>query len=175
MLDDVECDRSQPCYFVIAHDGDNSSGRAGSEETWNNSSDVTYSDPKVEALGVDEYLRQYPIKDFIHIQDGSWIDTRDSSADPSWYHWHLPFGVWEGQRHSFNQEHAGQISKKLIGMGVIFNTKSISSEAITTLKGTLHFYKRLLIMQRHRKKFFSRASKTLDANYSRRSVDKFFS
>ena len=112
VLDDVECDRSQPCYFVIAHDGDNSSGRAGSEETWNNSSDVTYSDPKVEALGVDEYLRQYPVKDFIHIQDGSWIDTRDSSADPSWYHWHLPFGVWEGQRHSFNQEHAGQISKK---------------------------------------------------------------
>ena len=22
VLDDVECDRSQPCYFVIAHDGD---------------------------------------------------------------------------------------------------------------------------------------------------------
>ena len=33
-----------PCYFVVAHDGDNSSGRAGSEETWNNSSDVTYAD-----------------------------------------------------------------------------------------------------------------------------------
>ena len=54
---------------------------------------------------MDEYLTQYPVakNDYIHIQDGSWIDTRDSSADPSWYHWHLPFGVWEGQRYSFNE------------------------------------------------------------------------
>ena len=104
-LYDVECEAKAPCYFVVAHDGDNSSGRAGSEETWNNSSDVTYSDSRVEALGVDEYLTQYPVSkdDYIHIQDGSWIDTRDSSADPSWYHWHLPFGVWEAQRYSFNE------------------------------------------------------------------------
>ena len=113
-LYDVSCESSKPCYFVIAHDGDNSSGRAGSEETWNNSSDITYADPRVEALGVDEYLMRYPVKeeDYIHIQDGSWIDTRDSSADPSWYHWHLPFGVWEGQRQAFNEIYKSKLENK---------------------------------------------------------------
>ena len=113
-LYDVECESQKPCYFVIAHDGDNSSGRAGSEETWRNSGDVTYRDSRVEALGVDEYLKRYPVAsdDFIHIQDGSWIDTRDSSSDPSWYHWHLPFGVWEGQRHSYNLLHSKKMEHK---------------------------------------------------------------
>ncbi|CAM2010701.1 pullulanase-associated domain-containing protein [Acanthopleuribacter pedis] len=92
-------------YFVIAHDGDNSSGRAGSEETWLNSGRVTYSEGGVIGMGVDEYLRAYPIpdNDVVHVQDGSWIDTRDSSADPTWYHWHLPPGIWRGQFSLFNQ------------------------------------------------------------------------
>lgn len=91
-------------YFVIAHDGDNSSGRAGDGGTWANSGNVTYADAAVEALGVEEYLKTYPIpaNDIVHIQDGSWIDTRDSSADPTWYHWHLPFGIWQGQFSDFN-------------------------------------------------------------------------
>ncbi|MCZ4151373.1 hypothetical protein BZG21_44090, partial [Escherichia coli] len=33
----------QKQFFVIAHDGDNSSGRAGSEETWRNAANVTYA------------------------------------------------------------------------------------------------------------------------------------
>ncbi len=92
-------------YFVIAHDGDNSSGRAGSEETWRNGWDVTYRDGDTIGQGVDEYLATHPIPedDIVHVQDGSWIDTRDSSSDPSWYHWHLPFGIWQGQRWDFEQ------------------------------------------------------------------------
>lgn len=91
-------------YFVIAHDGDNSSGRAGDGGTWLNSGYVTYSEADVVGMGVDEYLRAYPIPedDIVHVQDGSWIDTRDSSADPTWYHWHLPMGVWAGQMADFN-------------------------------------------------------------------------
>ncbi|MEM6454730.1 MAG: carbohydrate-binding module family 20 domain-containing protein [Acidobacteriota bacterium] len=96
---------SRPQFFVIAHDGDNSSGRAGSEETWRNAGNVTYSQPSTEGMGIDEYLDHHPIPagDVVHVQDGSWIDTRDSASDPSWYHWRLPMGIWSGQMAAFNQ------------------------------------------------------------------------
>lgn len=96
---------SQKQFFVIAHDGDNSSGRAGSKETWDNAGYVTYSQPGVKGEGIDEYLRTNtpPSTDVVHVQDGSWIDTRDSSSDPTWYHWHLPFGIWKGQFADFNR------------------------------------------------------------------------
>lgn len=92
-------------YFVIAHDGDNSSSRAGDGGTWANSGNVTYADGDVTGKGIDEYLKDHPIPDddIVHVQDGSWIDTRDSSADPTWYHWHMPMGVWKGQITDFNK------------------------------------------------------------------------
>lgn len=91
-------------YFVIAHDGDNSGGRAGDLGTWLASGNTTYPDSGVTGMGVDEYLRANPIPadDIVHVQDGSWIDTRDSSADPTWYHWHIPMGVWNTQMTQFN-------------------------------------------------------------------------
>jgi len=91
-------------YFVIAHDGDNSSGRAGDGGTWAASGNTTYADDGVTGMGVDEYLRANPIpaNDVVHVQDGSWIDTRDSSADPTWYHWRIPMGVWKTQMSAFN-------------------------------------------------------------------------
>lgn len=54
-------------------------------------------------MGVQEYLKTYPIPedDIQHVQDGSWVDTRDSSSDPTWYHWHIPMGVWKGQFAAF--------------------------------------------------------------------------
>ncbi|WP_405110138.1 carbohydrate binding domain-containing protein [Paenibacillus sp. FSL K6-1217] len=96
---------AQKQIFVVAHDGDNSSGRAGSEETWRNAGNVTYTDSGVTGMGIDEYLRSNTpaAADVVHVQDGSWIDTRDSSSDPTWYHWHLPFGIWKGQFAAFNQ------------------------------------------------------------------------
>ncbi|WP_432464433.1 PKD domain-containing protein [Agarivorans sp. QJM3NY_33] len=91
-------------FFTIAHDGDNSSGCAGDGNTWANSGNVTYADTTVRGMGVEEYLAAHPIpaEDVVHVQDGSWIDTRDSSADPTWYHWHIPMGVWKGQMADFN-------------------------------------------------------------------------
>ncbi|QUL56793.1 fibronectin type III domain-containing protein [Paenibacillus tritici] len=96
---------AQKQIFVVAHDGDNSSGRAGSEETWRNAGNVTYASSGVTGMGIDEYLRSNTpaASDVVHVQDGSWIDTRDSSSDPTWYHWHLPFGIWKGQFTAFNQ------------------------------------------------------------------------
>ncbi|WP_238654753.1 carbohydrate binding domain-containing protein [Paenibacillus piscarius] len=95
----------QKQIFVVAHDGDNSSGRAGSEETWRNAGNVTYASSGVTGMGIDEYLRSNTpaASDVVHVQDGSWIDTRDSSSDPTWYHWRLPFGIWKGQFAAFNQ------------------------------------------------------------------------
>ncbi|PWW05670.1 carbohydrate binding protein with CBM25 domain [Paenibacillus cellulosilyticus] len=95
---------SQKQFFVVAHDGDNSSGRAGSEETWRNAGNVTYRDSGVTAMGIDEYLvnNTPAASDVVHVQDGSWIDTRDSSSDPQWHHWKLPFGIWKGQFADFN-------------------------------------------------------------------------
>lgn len=95
----------QKQFFVIAHDGDNSSGRAGSEETWRNAANVTYAQSGVKGESINEYLRTNTPdeEDVVHVQDGSWIDTRDSSSDPTWYHWRLPFGIWKGQFDAFNQ------------------------------------------------------------------------
>ena len=92
-------------YFVIAHDGDNGEGRAGSIGTWLASGEE-YSSAGVVGMGVEEYLKAYPIPedDIQHVQDGSWVDTRDSSSDPDWYHWHIPMGVWtKGQLAAFNK------------------------------------------------------------------------
>lgn len=100
-------------YFVLAHDGDNSSGRAGSGDTWLASGNVTYADSGVTGMGVDEYLAKYPIPDddIVHVQDGSWIDTRDSSSDPTWYHWRIPMGVWSGQLADFNTANGTSYTK----------------------------------------------------------------
>ncbi|HSP79197.1 MAG TPA: carbohydrate binding domain-containing protein, partial [Myxococcaceae bacterium] len=93
----------QKQLFVIAHDGDNSGGRAGSETTWYNGRSVTCSFG-VKCMGISEYLAAYlpPSSDVVHVQDGSWVDTRDSSSDPQWHHWKLPFGIWKGQFPAFN-------------------------------------------------------------------------
>ena len=94
---------AQKQFFVIAHDGDNSSGRAGSDSTWYNGRSVTCSGG-VQCLGISEYLvNNTPAPtDVVHVQDGSWVDTRDSSSDPQWHHWKLPFGIWKGQFPAFN-------------------------------------------------------------------------
>lgn len=106
---EYDTNSNRPQYFVIAHDGDNSSGRAGSGDTWLNSGNFTYAQSNVLGIGVNEYLKKYPIpsNDIQHVQDGSWIDTRDSSADPTWYHWHIPMGVWAGQIGDFNKAMGG--------------------------------------------------------------------
>lgn len=102
----------RPQFFVVAHDGDNSSGRAGSEETWFNAGRVTYSRAGTTGMGIDEYLARYPVpeNDVVHVQDGSWIDTRDSASDPMWYHWHVPFGVWKDELAPFNAHHGTNFS-----------------------------------------------------------------
>ncbi|MFC5704061.1 carbohydrate binding domain-containing protein [Cohnella faecalis] len=105
---------AQKQFFVIAHDGDNNMGRAGSEETWRNAANVTYTDSGVKGMGIDEYLigNTPAASDVVHVQDGSWIDTRDSSSDPTWYHWHLPFGIWKSQFSSFNQVNQTSLAPK---------------------------------------------------------------
>ncbi|MDP4143724.1 MAG: carbohydrate binding domain-containing protein [Bacillota bacterium] len=97
-------DPSHPEYFVIAHDGDNSSGRAGSYDTWQAAVNSEYVNG-VTGMGVEEYLKKHPLdsNDVVHVQDGSWVDTRDSSSDPTWYHWHLPMNIWKGQFSDFNK------------------------------------------------------------------------
>ncbi|QRN94206.1 alpha-amylase [Archangium violaceum] len=94
---------SQKQFFVIAHDGDNSGGRAGSANTWYNGRSVTCT-AGVQCMGITEYLLAHtPVStDVVHVQDGSWVDTRDSSSDPQWHHWKLPFGIWKGQFPAFN-------------------------------------------------------------------------
>jgi len=93
----------QKQFFVIAHDGDNSGGRAGSASTWYNGRSVTCTSG-VRCMGISEYLlaNTPPASDVVHVQDGSWVDTRDSSSDPQWHHWHLPFGIWKSQFPAFN-------------------------------------------------------------------------
>lgn len=91
-------------FFVVAHDGDNAFGRAGSIETWR-AGHATTCTGNGYCLGIDEYLRAKPIPadDIVHVQEGSWVDTRDSSSDPTWYHWRLPFLIWKDQFADLNR------------------------------------------------------------------------
>nr|AKP45383.1 alpha-amylase [Cystobacter sp. Cbv34]QQZ45548.1 CysT [synthetic construct] len=106
-------------FFVIAHDGDNSSGRAGSDSTWYNGRSVTCANG-VQCVGISEYLVHHTpaSTDVVHVQDGSWVDTRDSSSDPQWHHWKLPFGIWKGQFPAFNAATGLNLSPKTNLSGV---------------------------------------------------------
>lgn len=106
-------------FHVVAHDGDNSGGRAGALSTWQNGYGTTCSG-NGSCLGIDEYLLRNPIpaNDVQHVQDGSWIDTRDSSSDPTWYHWRLPFLIWKGQFPAYNAATGSNLSPKVNLAGV---------------------------------------------------------
>ncbi len=123
-------------FFVIAHDGDNSGGRAGALSTWQAGYNTTCSGNGY-CLGIDEYLRQFPIpaSDVQHVQDGSWVDTRDSSSDPTWYHWHLPFTIWNGQFADFN---------RIMGMSLApkKNLKGVAEGATVSFEYGWHYLER---------------------------------
>ncbi|TXH67187.1 MAG: alpha-amylase [Lysobacteraceae bacterium] len=123
-------------FFVVAHDGDNSGGRAGSFSTWQNGYGTTCSGNGY-CLGIDEYLQRFPIPpgDVQHVQDGSWIDTRDSSSDPTWYHWRLPFLIWQGQFPAFNAATGMNLSPKL-------NLNGTAEGATVSLEHGWHYLER---------------------------------
>ena len=123
-------------FYVIAHDGDNSSGRAGSLDTWQAGYHTTCSGQGY-CLGIDEYLRQFPIpaNDIAHVQDGSWIDTRDSSSDPTWYHWRLPMLIWKGQFSEFNRVTGMNLAPKR-------NLRGVEEGATVSLEYGWHYLER---------------------------------
>jgi chitodextrinase len=123
-------------FYVIAHDGDNSSGRAGSLSTWQAGYNTTCSGNGY-CLGIDEYLRANPIpaSDVQHVQDGSWVDTRDSSSDPTWYHWHLPFLIWKGQFADFNRVTGMNLAPKT-------NLKGVQEGATVSFEYGWHYLER---------------------------------
>ncbi len=123
-------------FFVVAHDGDNAGGRAGSLDTWQNGHRVTCAGNGF-CQGIDEYLQAHPIPDgdVQHVQDGSWVDTRDSSSDPTWYHWHLPPLIWQGQFSAFNQATGLNLAPKK-------NLKGQSEGATVSLEHGWHYLER---------------------------------
>ena len=123
-------------FFVVAHDGDNSGGRAGALSTWQAGYNTTCSGNGY-CLGIDEYLRQWPIpsSDVQHVQDGSWVDTRDSSSDPTWYHWRLPFMIWKGQFADFNRINGLNLAPKT-------NLKGVQEGATVSLEYGWHYLER---------------------------------
>lgn len=146
-------------FFVIAHDGDNSSGRAGSLDTWQAGYNVTCSGNGY-CLGIDEYLRQFPIpaSDIAHVQDGSWIDTRDSSSDPTWYHWHLPMLIWKGQFAEFNRVTGMNLAPKK-------NLKGLEEGATVSLEYGWHYLERNFALLQAAQNYASTAEQLwLDAN-----------
>lgn len=123
-------------FFVVAHDGDNSGGRAGALSTWQAGHSTTCSGNGY-CLGIDEYLKQKPIpaSDVQHVQDGSWVDTRDSSSDPTWYHWRLPFLIWKGQFPEFNRVNGMNLAPKT-------NLKGLQEGATVSFEYGWHYLER---------------------------------
>jgi chitodextrinase len=123
-------------FFVVAHDGDNSGGRAGALSTWQAGHSTTCSGNGY-CLGIDEYLKAKPIPetDIQHVQDGSWVDTRDSSSDPTWYHWRLPFLIWKGQFADFNTSTGLNLAPKT-------NLKGVQEGATVSFEHGWHYLER---------------------------------
>ena len=123
-------------FFVVAHDGDNAGGRAGALSTWQAGHGTTCTGTGY-CLGIDEYLRAKPIPatDIVHVQDGSWVDTRDSSSDPTWYHWHLPFLIWKGQFPEFNRVNGLNLTPKT-------NLKGLQEGATVSFEYGWHYLER---------------------------------
>ncbi len=123
-------------FFVVAHDGDNSGGRAGALSTWQAGYNTTCTGNGY-CLGIDEYLKATPIPstDVQHVQDGSWVDTRDSSSDPTWYHWHLPFLIWNGQFADFNRVNGLNFAPKT-------NLKGVQEGATVSFEYGWHYLER---------------------------------
>ncbi|WP_035055792.1 carbohydrate-binding module family 20 domain-containing protein [Andreprevotia chitinilytica] len=123
-------------FYVIAHDGDNSGGRSGSLDTWQAGYNTTCAGNGY-CLGIDEYLKKFPIPatDIQHVQDGSWVDTRDSSSDPTWYHWHLPFMIWAGQFSAFNTATGMNLAPKK-------NLKGVAEGATVSFEYGWHYLER---------------------------------
>jgi chitodextrinase len=123
-------------FFVVAHDGDNSGGRAGALSTWQAGHNTTCTGNGY-CLGIDEYLKQKPIPaaDVQHVQDGSWVDTRDSSSDPTWYHWRLPFMIWKGQFPEFNRVNGLNLAPKT-------NLKGLQEGATVSFEYGWHYLER---------------------------------
>jgi chitodextrinase len=123
-------------FFVVAHDGDNSGGRAGALSTWQAGHSTTCSGNGY-CLGIDEYLKAKPIPetDIQHVQDGSWVDTRDSSSDPTWYHWRLPFLIWKGQFADFNTATGLNLAPKT-------NLKGVQEGATVSFEHGWHYLER---------------------------------
>jgi len=122
-------------FFVVAHDGDNSSGRSGSLDTWENGITVTGAASNGGYnLGIDEYLKKFPIPatDVQHVQDGSWVDVFDSCANPDFYHWHLPPLIWNGQFSTFNSATGQSLAPKT-------SLKGIADGATVSLSQGWHF------------------------------------
>ncbi|MES2324650.1 MAG: carbohydrate binding domain-containing protein [Pseudomonadota bacterium] len=123
-------------FFVVAHDGDNSGGRAGALSTWQAGHSSTCTGAGY-CMGIDEYLKAKPIPaaDVQHVQDGSWVDTRDSSSDPTWYHWRLPFLIWKGQFTEFNRVNGLNLAPKT-------NLKGLQEGATVSLEYGWHYLER---------------------------------
>jgi chitodextrinase len=123
-------------FYVIAHDGDNSGGRSGSLDTWRAGYNTTCTGNGY-CQGIDEYLKAHPIPatDVQHVQDGSWVDTRDSSSDPTWYHWHLPFMIWNGQFSTFNTTTGMNLAPKK-------NLKGVAEGATVSFEYGWHYLER---------------------------------
>lgn len=123
-------------FFVVAHDGDNSGGRAGALSTWQ-AGHTTTCGGNGYCLGIDEYLKAKPIPatDVQHVQDGSWVDTRDSSSDPTWYHWRLPFLIWKGQFAEFNRVNGLSLAPKT-------NLKGVQEGATVSFEYGWHYLER---------------------------------
>jgi hypothetical protein len=126
----------RPQFFVIAHDGDNSSGKSGSYSTWQAGVTVTGSGNGYN-LGIDEYLKKFPIPatDVQHAQDGSWPDVLDASTDPAFYHWHLPPMIWSSQFAAFNAATGLNLAPKK-------NLQGTTEQGTFTLEDGWHFQER---------------------------------
>ncbi|NNM68314.1 MAG: alpha-amylase [Spirochaetales bacterium] len=123
-------------FFVIAHDGDNSSGRSGSLSTWEAGVTTTGSGNGYD-LGIDEYLKKFPIPatDVQHVQDGSWGDVLDASTDPAFYHWHLPPMIWSSQFAAMNAADGTSLAPKK-------NLKGVAEGGTFSLENGWHYQER---------------------------------
>lgn len=85
--------------ILLAHDGDNAFGGGYSyyETCVPNLVNQAVSDG-FEPTTIDTYLEDYPIdeNDFVHVEDGAWINAAGDFGDPTFVNWNWPLFLENG-------------------------------------------------------------------------------
>lgn len=101
-------DPSRPMLVVLSHDGDNAWGggydyyRVATPNRVRQARDAGYVPTMIQ-----RYLADHPVpaNDFVHVEDGAWVNADGDFGSPQWWNWNWPLLNAAGQPDPINGWH----------------------------------------------------------------------